>query len=119
MSAFEQPHAFRSASSFSNVCRVCASSPSLSFPVSEFLPVCAGTKMRSPVRIACEYVPVAGAAAFVMMQILLGIGRLHSFRAQRDLKMYLHWTTSERSEVEKLWLLGMDDLDHYHVRSVG
>src|SRR6185369_10491541 len=117
ISAFEHPHAFRIASTFTKVCRVCASRPSSSLPVSEFRPVCAVTKMRSPVRIACEYVPIAGAAAFVMMRILLGIGRLliHSFRAQRDFEMYLYWTTGEWREIEKLWLLGMNDLDHNHV----
>src|SRR5690349_25175512 len=117
MSAVEHPHAFRIASTFTNVCRVCASSPSSSLPVSELRPVWAVTKMRSPVRIACEYVPIAGAAAFVMMRILLGIGGflVHPFSAERYFKMYLHWTTGQRSEIEKLWLLGMNDLDHYHV----
>src|SRR6185503_20782939 len=109
MSAGEQPAAFRIASMFESMRRVCASSPSSSFPVSGSRPVCAVTKTRSPVRIACEYVPSAGGAASVLIRVLLTI-RLDPLCPQGNLEIYLHWSTAQRRKVHQLDLPRENDL---------
>src|ERR1700752_5430963 len=73
MSAGVQPAAFRTASMFESMRRVGASRPSSSSPVSGSRPVCPVRNTRSPVRIACECVPIDGGAAFVAILVLLGI----------------------------------------------
>src|ERR1051325_1630235 len=73
ISAGVQPAALSTAATFDNMRCVCASSPSSSWPVSGSRPVWPVKNTRSPVRMACECVPIEGGAALVAILILLGI----------------------------------------------
>src|SRR5689334_7973815 len=119
MSAAEQPAALRIASRFDNIRRVWASSPSSSLPVSGSRPVRAVTKMRSPVRIACEQVPMAGGPASVLILILLTmclVLELDSLRGERNMIIDFYWTTGERRQIDQLDAPRKNDLQQHDVR---
>src|ERR1044072_3613261 len=86
MSAGVQPAAFSTASLLDNMRRVCASRPSSSSPVSGSRPVCPVRKTRSPVRIACECVPIDGGAAFVAILVLFDI-RVSRISVRQDYRI--------------------------------
>src|ERR1051325_2791384 len=98
--------------------RACASSPSSRSPVDGLRPVCPVTKTRSPLRMACEYVPTAGGAAFVAIFVLFTIDVLPPLDAPRNAEVKPRGRAAPRREIEQLRLSRKDDLHRHDVRRI-